>query len=195
MNNILNDNIESIIYPFEGEIIDTIGITSADGKYNTVVKLSGVDVYLRGRSEMIVLKNKSIYIDDRSTSFSNYRIPGGGWEAGEDHLQSAIRETQEEAKINVKNILYASKYAVICKSIKQFMVKKGMPKEFWYNGFFSELYIGEYDSEFTGEVDEKDKDSMEKYGKFYPIEDVYEFLSQPHKDAIKLYFDKKEMIL
>lgn len=156
-------------------------------EYNSYVKLVGESKPLRGRSEVIVLKGDKIFLHKKG---NEYRFPGGTWDESEDHQYTALRELQEEAKINCKNLLYTESY-VKMEPPKQWMKEK-LPKEDWWYGYYTEVYIGTYDGKYTGLVKESDIDhDMEEKGRFYPIDEVRDLLSDVHNKIIDKYIQLK----
>ena len=154
-----------------------------DGIYNSYVKLFGESKPLRGRSEVIIFKGNEIFLHKKG---NEYRFPGGTWDQSEDHKHTALREVKEEAKIVCKNLLYTESY-VKMEPPKQWMKEK-LPKEDWWYGYYTEVYIGTYDGKYTGIVNEVDRDhDMETKGRFYPIEEVRDLLSEVHIQIIDKY--------
>lgn len=169
------------------KIIKTWGIVDDKGLYNKCLKVSGFDKPLRGRSEMLIIHGDKLFL--ALDNNGNYKIPGGGWEQNENHMDSAIRETREEVRINVKNIRPASAYITYAdKPVK--WVMDTIPEKDWWYGSYTEVYIGEYDSKYMGKIDEYDKDNMINIGKFYKISDVYDNLLDIHKNAISDYMTR-----
>jgi ribosomal protein S18 acetylase RimI-like enzyme len=162
------------------EIVETYGFKSSNNIYNVNVKIKGFNKWLRGRSELLVIKDNKIYL--KKDSKKGYSIPGGGWEENEDHNLSAIRETNEEAKIKVKNVNYVCSYAAYFPP--KDWVKERISEENWWYGEYIELYIGEYDGEFKGKIEDIDKSDYMASGKFYDIKSVYKDLIPQHQKAI-----------
>jgi ribosomal protein S18 acetylase RimI-like enzyme len=162
------------------EIVETYGFKSSDNIYNVNVKIKGFNKWLRGRSELLVIKDNKIYL--KKDSKKGYSIPGGGWEENEDHNLAAIRETNEEAKIKVKNVNYVCSYAAYFPP--KDWVKERISEENWWYGEYIELYIGEYDGEFKGKIEDIDKSDYMASGKFYDIKSVYKDLIPQHQKAI-----------
>lgn len=168
-------------------IVKTWGVVDNKGLYNACLKVSGFDKPLRGRSEMLVIDDDKIFLAFNKDG--SYTIPGGGWERNENHMDSAIRETREEVRINVKNVRPASVYITYADQPKNWVMKTVPEKDWWY-GCYTEVYIAEYESKYIGNINEYDKDSMIKVGKFYKISDVYDNLLDIHKNAISDYMTR-----
>lgn len=162
------------------EIIDSYGFISSDGIYNENVKIKGFDKWLRGRSELLIIDKGKVYL--KKDPKKGYSIPGGGWEKDEDHNLSAIRETNEEARIKVKNVNYVSSYVAYFPP--KDWVKEKISEENWWYGEYIELYIGEYDGQYKGEVEKIDQDKAMESGKFYDIKSVYNDLIPVHQEAL-----------
>ena len=161
------------------EIIETYGFVSSNNIYNENIKIKGFDKWLRGRSELLIMDKDKVYLKKDNKGYS---IPGGGWEKDEDHNLSAIRETNEEARIKVKNVSYVGSYASFFEP--KDWVKERISEENWWYGEYTELYIGEYDGEFKGHVDKIDQDKAMESGKFYNIKSVYKDLISVHQEAL-----------
>jgi 8-oxo-dGTP pyrophosphatase MutT (NUDIX family) len=161
------------------EIIETYGFVSSDNIYNENIKIKGFNKWLRGRSELLIIDKDKVYLKKDNKGYS---IPGGGWEKDEDHNLSAIRETNEEARIKVKNVSYVGSYASFFEP--KDWVKERISEENWWYGEYTELYIGEYDGEFKGHVDKIDQDKKMESGKFYDIKSVYKDLISVHQEAL-----------
>ena len=161
------------------EIVETYGFVSSNNIYNENVKIKGFNKWLRGRSELLIIDKDKVYLKKDNKGYS---IPGGGWEKDEDHNLSAIRETNEEARIKVKNVSYVGSYASFFEP--KDWVKERISEENWWYGEYTELYIGEYDGEFKGHVDKIDQDKKMESGKFYDIKSVYKDLISVHQEAL-----------
>lgn len=156
-------------------------------EYNTYVRVKGYDKLLRGRSELLIVKGDSVYLQKKTDG--GYRIPGGGWNEDEDHAQAAIREAQEEARITAKYPIYQGSYIKKCDPPK--WMKEKFTEDKWTYGYFSEIYVAEYDKKYTGFIAEADKDDMYKYGKFYPLDEAIQFVDERHIDILKSIKMKK----
>lgn len=178
------------IYPVDNKknyITSEFIVKDIKGIDNILCKVNGFSFPFRGRSELLIFNKDKVFIREKN---NDYRIPGGGWEIGEDHKLSAIREAQEEARINTKNVNYFSTYLNIYNEPVEWVVKKIPNKDDRWKGYYTELYIGEYDSNYSGSIDKVDQDKdMTKNGKFVSISSIYNRLSQQHKDAVDFYLD------
>ena len=159
------------------------GVIDIDGLYNSIVELKGKSgIKYRGRSEVLIVKDDSIFLaGDIDTK---YYIPGGGWDENESHEKAAVREAQEEALITCKNVLYAGHYVSELDDAPDWVKKKIPDKSNWWKGKYTELYVADYDSKYTGYVHPLDKDNSIANGKFYKISDVFDRLSPEHQTAL-----------
>lgn len=159
-----------------------------------IVKIAGIDTWLRARSEMLVLSDDMIFLtrkkkglcSDMADSGFIYDVPGGGWLVSEDHFTTAIRETEEEARIKTKNAIYGGAYVVIRTKAHPW-VQENVPKEYIWKGYYSEVYVSEYDGNFTGDIAERDLDPDMAEGDWYPIDDFIDLLCPVHQIAIRKY--------
>ena len=165
---------------------------------NPVVNIKTSGALYRGRSEIIIIKDNMVYINyDKTEKISSYKagfgynIPGGGWDMNEAHDISAAREAREEVRINVKNVKFAGNYAVEYNYPLPW-VAIHVPKNIQWLGYYTEVFVGEFDSKYTGKIADHDKDSMIKTGKFVPISKVYNKLNPVHKRAIDIYYANKQ---
>ena len=147
--------------------------------YNSYVMIEGYNKPLRGRSEILVVKDNKVFLSLKNDS---YKIPGGTWDENEDHMQSAIRECNEEALMNVKNTRYVGSYVELSEP-KNWMKDK-IPKEQWWYGYYIDVYACEYSGKYTGHVNQHDKDSIGQTGKFYDISKYWNRLKDIHKEAL-----------
>lgn len=160
------------------------GFYGPTGLWNSLVKIDGL--VLRARVETLVIKKdlQQVYMHITNFAKKKYRIPGGSCEKDVPNYIQAMNECNEEARIKVKPSLINTGVYYI-KRYKNPDRWDGIRKELSWVGTYTEVYVGEYDGPFTGEVDDRDKDdAMYKYGKFYPISEVYDILSDKHKEVI-----------
>lgn len=166
------------------------GVVDKRGIYNACVITDAYPRPLRGKSEMIVIRGNEMFLN-KSSRNSQYRLPGGSWDKGESHKESAIRETKEEARIIISgDPEYITTRIEIHQEPNEW-VRKNIPENDWWYGYYCEIYIGAYGGEFSGHINKNDRDdNMVKYGKFYPIDEVYDMLIPEHKYAIDKYFKR-----
>ena len=148
------------------------GFTSDDGTWNSVVKDEMSGKSYRERVETLIFSGNTVYLAFKPDG--SYKIPGGGTEPGVPMEQSAIKECKEEAFIIPKNLAFVDTFAEEC--------DKGNKN---YNGRITNLFVGEFGSEYTGTVHDVDLDPfIRENGRFYEIEEVYYKLSPFHQKGI-----------
>lgn len=197
--NILNNNsIEEPLELSNGYYNLRFIDTAIDGTIvkNAVVNVNNSNKLFRARSEMIIIKGDYMYINfDKTEKIScykakiGYNVPGGGWEPNEKSINVAVREAEEEVRIKTKNVYYAGNYDVSYNEPLKW-VAKNVPKENWWLGYYTEVFVGEYAGKYTEHIDDIDKDKMINTGKFVPIKSVYNKLNPVHKRAIDIYMNK-----
>ena len=118
---------------------------------------------------------------DSALNLSNYIFPGGSIENNVDNIKQAENEVNEEALIDIKDIIDHN-LTYMRPAGKKKITKRG---DFDYAGKFVHLYSAMYVGEFKGHVEDKDRDeSFVKYGKFHKVKDIYNDLITPHKKVI-----------
>lgn len=134
----------------------------SNGRIHSCLTIDGKNY--RCRSECLVIRDNKVFalkLGTDSKEDLHYVIPGGSLEPGIDIISNAIKETHEEARINVRDCIWtgiAYGYRYI----------KSTSKFFNYYGAVSFICIGYYDSKYTGQIDMNDTEpEMLKYGKFY----------------------------
>ena len=153
----LNEKSDEIVSTANRRIEEIFGYRSPNGSYNALVKITGIDGLLRGRSEMLVLDetNTKVFLDLHKVG--SYKISGGSWNENEDYMAAAIRETQEEMRINVKDIVYAGGYITYYSNING---QHNIPKQYRWIGTYTQLYIGTEDGTYTKPIAKKDQDDI-----------------------------------
>lgn len=171
-------------------VTETFGYKSKDGLYNAIVRLkeTGSHLLFRGRSEMLVIRNhKEVFLAKNNDEKYPYRLPGGSWDENEDHMYAAIRETREEARMESTNVMYGGSYAYTL-PVPKGWVAKNIPEEYQWRGYYTEVFVADYNGSYNGRVDKEDRDeNMIKTGKFYPIDQVLDKLNPVQQQAIKKY--------
>lgn len=155
------------------------GFYSEDGTWNSIISFPGDDRIYRGRVETLIVKDfSSVFMklhDDK------YRIPGGSFEKNIPNMEQAVNECREEARINVKNIQSTGiSYKEATKTPKWAKDKNIIT----WNGKYTEVYIAEYESKYTGKIDPEDVDNDMATGTFVPIKAALKILSDYHKQAL-----------
>lgn len=161
------------------------GFYGTDGTWNSLLKIDGR--ILRGRVETLVIKKdlQQVFMHIKNYNKCLYRIPGGSFENGLPNIRQAENEVNEEAKIEIKNITNTGVHYI---RIYNHYIKSSIDQLDW-EGNYNEVYVAEYDGNYTGHIDSKDLDNdMYKYGKFYDLNYVYPILTEPHKQIIDSIF-------
>ena len=136
----------------------------------------------RYRVELLLLDDEGrLFIGRKSDG--RYTIPGGSVEPDVDNLSQVIAECEEEARITPKDVYYVNSY------VQMYDAKNPLGK--WmatlpvlYDGMITDVYIGKYHRRCLKYVDKKHRSAVLAEGKFVPIEEIYDELSQAHKDAL-----------
>lgn len=171
------DNIKSFMYP-----------QALKEKYkgpNLYISLPehGKDRYFRIRCEMIVINDKGEVLVDRGRSFRraelSYDFPGGGLEKGETVLESAIRETEEEARVIVQNPLDTGIYYA-------YEVPEDSKINYGFWGVANFICVGNYSKKYTGYIKKDDRDSFVTRMEWIKPEDLKD-LTPAHKKAIDVF--------
>ena len=163
------------------------GIISDNGAYNACCMVSGYDKPMRERASLLVFKDDTLYGRIKPDEVT---MPGGGLNKGESSEEAAIRETKEEARMLVKNVLPAGILIEYHETVKDW-VKEHVPEKDWWYGYHTAIYIGEYVGEYKGKIDKEDIDEMYEKGKFYPINKIYPKLCKEYKQAVDMYYENK----
>ena len=154
---------------------------------HTCVQLDGDDRVFRARSEMIIVRDDEILVNFKSSG--DYSLPGGTWEKGESPKDAAIRECQEEVRMNVKDIEYGGDRIWIYDEPTDWMKKEIDPK-YWWNGCYCQMYIGKLNGTYTGYIKSVDRDGMIRTAKFYKINEIFSYLKPEHQRMIEKYYGK-----
>lgn len=173
--------------PYNNPILEKEwGFTHVDGLYHALVKVEGIDKNLRGRAEMLVLDpsmTKIYLVFDKNGK--DYKIPGGGFNYNETHLESAYRETIEESRIETVGI-----YDTGIRYVKMYeddpaVRQKEFAEENRFYGAYTEIFIGTYAQDYwPKDINTLDVDLEMTKGHFYPIEEVYDKLKPYHQKAL-----------
>lgn len=169
------------------EAIRNGGFYGSNGVWNSIKKFSGDDTIYRERVETIIIRNKEVFVKKRLDK--TYFLPGGSTEKDLDNISQAINECREEARINVKNI-QSSGITYKEKIQTPAWVKHECTVE--WNGNVTEIYVAEYDSQYTGHIDDEDKDPFIKSGSFIPIKECFKLFRPEHREALFWYLKQKD---
>lgn len=159
-----------------------------------IVKVAGIDTWLRARSEILIIGDGKLYISKKrkglcseaSDSGFIYDVPGGGWQEDEDPYVTARREAEEEAHITTQLVQACGSYAVI--RIKAHpWVQEHVPEEYIWKGYYTRIFVGEFAEVYTGKVDPRDEDPEIADGEWVDLSEIMELLSPAHQKALKAY--------
>lgn len=137
-----------------------------------------------GKLFVYLRKNKG----DEIKRNGKYSAPGGGWNKSERPIDAAIREAQEEARINVDRVRFCGTLIEYHDTVADWVRQNvDNPNDWWY-GYYSRIYVGFYSGKFTGRVDERDKETeFITDADFYPFDSVVYDIPGPYADAIEMY--------
>lgn len=161
---------------FDDNPVQTGFINEKSNRWNSLVKIDNKNY--RERCEVLIFKENKVFLAKKNKD--DYKVPGGSTEPDKTISSQAIREVQEEAGINIKNIKYFMTYRSEYKFVPDWVKK--FPKDKQWIGHFNHLFIADYDGKYTGEVESVDKDPfIYNNGKFYNIDDVKDKLKPEFK--------------
>lgn len=190
--NIFLENSDTVYNAEDYKIIRKYGIVDHRGIYNACLRIQGYEKPFRGRSEILIFKNDKLLVNFKNGTNQYYsKFPGGGWNKNEEPMEAAIREAKEEVMINVKNVKYVGCYLKYSDTAAKW-VRDNIPEKDWWYGYYTMVYIGEYDSKYSGNIAEEDKDDMIDTIKWMDIDKCYDRLESFHKKAINMYLGKSK---
>ena len=169
-------------------------VKSDDGVDNCCIMVEGYKHPMRGRSAMIILRNVDgkphVLCKDNVDGQDDYSMPGGGWNKGESPKDAAIREGHEETQCKIKDVVPKGlliEYRDAKDKVKDW-VKEHVPEDQWWYGYYSAIFVGQYDGKFTGHVDERDKEGGYKWLK---TDEILKSLPKEYQNAITEYIKEK----
>ena len=152
---------------------------------NLYINLPGLskDKKFRVRCEMIILDSEGRMLVDRKRTFKrmnlSYDNAGGGIEKGEEIIQSAAREAQEEARITVKDPMDSMLWYA-------YEVPEDSKRNYGFWGVASFICVGRKKSIYKGYIKVDDRDSFVDRAEWIKPEDLKDLLPA-HKQAIEMY--------
>ena len=194
MNNLVKKYSEAEKIKYLNDAIKDGGYYGSDGTWNSIAKFDNDKNIYRVRVETLIIRDDN-YIFLKMLPKNNvnhkrykYLIPGGSIAKDISNIDQAINECREEARINIRNIQSTG-----------ITYKQLAPPPKWaidtqpvnWDGNFTEVYVAEYDSKFTGYIDKVDVDKFIESGRFYPLDKIYGFLRKEHRDALKVIYPKR----
>lgn len=168
------------------------GFFDKDNVWNSLMK-KGNKLY-RVRVETLIINDKGeLYLRLYNKENKNYRLPGGSVERNISNLEQASNECKEEAYIVVKNIKDSGLYYIKKSSSTKSILKQNIP--LIWDGNYTYIFVGEYDSKYNGVVKYIDKDDdMYSNGKFYDYNYIKDSLLTSHRKAYELYLTNTNSI-
>lgn len=191
-NSILSEVVKVVNNADDVNITRQYGYVDHRGIYNACVMIEGFPKPFRARSEIMIFKDGKLFINHEDGRRFNSKFPGGGWDKDEDPMKSAVREAREEVRINVKNVKYIGSFLNYDTEKVAKWVKDNIPKNEWWYGYYTKLYIGEYASRYKGNIEEEDKDEMINTIRLVDIDEVYDKLNPQQKKAVDIYKESRK---
>lgn len=197
LNEAIEDYIKYNIIPEEEEdkqILEKWFVKSTDGATNCCLFIRGYEKPCRGRSSMLILKKQLdgwyIYLakEDR------FSAPGGGWNENETPMEAAIREAKEEVRINVTDVQFSGTLIEYHEEVQDWVKQHVPDPTMWWYGYYSRIYVGMYQSQYTGKIDDIDKDNKINTSEWYKVSDIIGNPKMPreYSNAILWYIFKHE---
>ena len=163
------------------------GYFDKDNNWNSLITISKhPGKIFRNRVEVLIFNNKNQIFLCKEKNY--FRIPGGSVEKTIPNYQQVILEAKQEAKINIGNVKFSGIDYV------RFFNKPFIAHDssIYWDGVHNMVYTADYVSRYKGDVKSSLKDGhMLKYGKFYNIRDVYDYLKPEYKRVINKRFEQK----
>lgn len=166
-------------------ITDRYNVVSDDGANNACIRVPGYLKPFRGRSTAMIFKDGKIFA--RRLPDGEFEFPGGGWEPNENPVDAAIREAKEEARIIVKNPKFAGVYKEYYDQVRDWVKEHVDDPDKWWYGYYSVIFTLDYDSDYTGDVADIDKDIIGTEGQWWDIDEVLPYVPEEYKKAIIHY--------
>ena len=164
------------------------GFYGSNGTWNSIITIPGDKNLYRDRVETLIVKENKLVFVKRKVS-GEYFLPGGSTEKTIPKIDQAVNECREEAHINVANIQATGiTYKKIYENIPSY-IKKYCDVE--WQGLHTEVFVADYESKYTGKVEEVDEDPFIRSGKFYPIKECFKFFRKEHREALLWYLKNK----
>ena len=158
--------------------------------WNSIITFPGDNHIYRHRVETLIFKNgKEIFVKKKTNG--SYVLPGGSVEKDIPNDKQAENECREEARMKIKNITNTK---ITYKEIKENPHPWVLKQPVVWTGYYTEIYVADYDGKDTSPVEDLDKDPLVASGRWYTIRECYKFFSKEHHEAVQFYLNKvKEM--
>lgn len=178
--NILNENIvEETSKPTHNFDIATAikdGGFYVDGVWNSLIEKDGK--YYRERVETFVFKRNRVFCQIRDDK--TIKLPGGSTERGMTNIAAAEKEIHEEMRTIVTDMKETGVVYVVEQKPSEWM--SILPIK--YNGRITTIYTAKYKGKFTGKINEKDYDDLYLKGKWYNIDEIYDYCNKYQKKVL-----------
>lgn len=147
----------------------------------------------RERLEILVYNTEdgTVYFEklENDSRGRKARLPGGSSEEHLTKIAAVIKEAEEEARIKVTEVEDSQKLYIIEYTDKNRPGWHQILKEqcdFVYQGVVNRIFVGRYDGEFNGHIEDHDTDEqMTARGMFYPLNEVGKFFTKKHVEALQ----------
>ena len=152
---------------------------------NFYINLPGLskDKRFRVRCEMIILDSEGRMLVDRKSTFKrmnlSYDNAGGGIDPGEEIVDAAAREAQEEARVTVKDPMDSMLWYA-------YEVPEDSKRNYGFWGVASFICVGKKKSMYKGYIKVDDRDSFLDRSEWIKPEDIKDLLPA-HKQAVEMY--------
>lgn len=156
------------------------GYISKDGLWNSIMQDTDGKLY-RVAVETIVVNKDRVFCQVKKNN--TLKFPGGSTERGLTYEEQAKNECREEARINVRNIIYTGKIHKDSKYRASWWSRLPV----MYDGKVSYIYIALYDSKYTGYIDKADRDDLLYKGKWSKITDILQYANPEQKEVLENY--------
>ena len=181
---------ESVAVTTDAKPIKRWGIVSDDGAYNACCLIPGYEKPCRERAAMIIFNDKGEIFGKMIKDGNHISLPGGGLNPGEDPADAAVREAKEECRMLVKNVRYAGTMIEYEEEAQDWVKQHVKDENDWWYGYYSYIYIGELNGTYEGHIDDIDKDDTIEKGKWWSIEDAWNYIDDGYKDAISQHLSE-----
>lgn len=167
----------------EEDVLKDGGYYDKNGLWNSIYSTDSGEL-LRGRVETFIFRemdNGELEVFLRLYRDNTYRLPGGSMTKGVSNKLQAYLECKEESRIIIKDIEYTGIHYIKMYN-KDKIPDKQDPNSITWVGSYNEVFIGFFESDYSGEVKKLDEDNdMYTHGKFYPVKEVLSFILPEHK--------------
>ena len=185
MKRLILNNIQNRLSNEDSRIEDIWFIRSDDGADNCCIQVKGYSKPMRGRSACICLyiDEDDIYILSKPNE-DDYGVPGGGWDKNESPKEAAIRELHEETLFDITRVQRMGTLIEYHDQVKDWVEEHVDNPEDWWYGYYSAIFVGLYNGDFNGKVDEIDREYSYRW---ISLDSIRSQLPKEYVDAIYKY--------